>query len=270
MRGTTIRGAEEYGVCLHDGGGFTDCRDNVITGCGERAMLIDAEYVRTIGTGNRFSGNSVWEDGRDGIEVANDNEIVNSGTWLNHGVPYMILDDITIAQEEDAVPTITIAPGTRLELDGTGIYVGDGISPGGLVADGASERITFSCETTQSPWSGSWHGIVFTNSALPGQSLLRNCLIEGGGRDGGNIVCEDSAAPAITGNEISYSSAYGILLRRSLLEPDTLRARNSFHDNALGDIGTEPSGSSQPSHARHQVARGSRVHPRRLAHQEER
>jgi hypothetical protein len=247
---TTITNQGGYGITLSANGSFAAFNDNTITGCAWEALVIDAQYVPTIGTGNRLTGNN---GGNDVIYVNCANEVSASGTWPNCGVPYQVLDDIVIEEQSEGVPVVTLAPGVTLELEGAGIYVGTADGPGGLVADGTNGRITFS-GSPSGPTSGGWYSIIFSNNNGGVQSVLRNCLIEGGGHTMGNIVC-DSLAPIIEGNEISHSATYGLMLFGDSLNSDTLRVHNWFHDNALGDIGMGAFMATRPRYRHTQVPR---------------
>jgi len=232
MENSVINNSEGYGIRCDYGSFFAGFRNNVITGCGDKAMLIDMEFVPTIGDGNSFTGNDIDGSYHDGILLINEQDgIVTSATWPNLGVPYIVLEDVELWNLNGTPPILTLAPGVRLEFSGTRIYVPEGA----LIADGTSGRITF----TTYPDPEFWGGIVLQTTPDAPQSLLRNCLIEHGGGSGGDIVC-DSCAPVIQGNEISHSSQFGILLHHSSLNPDSLLAQNRFHDNDSGDVAVRP------------------------------
>jgi hypothetical protein len=240
MENSVISNAIGYGMDCEDGSYFEGFRDNVITGCDDKPLVFDQEFVPTIGDGNSFTGNDIGGSCHDGILLYSLwDGIVTSATWPNLGVPYIIEEeDIELWDQTGTPPILTLAPGVRLEFDGTSLYVYDGA----LVADGTSGRITFTGSPIDEGFPGVlyWGGIGFhsTPDVTP-QSILRNCLIEYGGMLGGDIIC-DSCAPVIEGNEISGSSQFGILLRHSSLNPDTLLAQNRFHDNDSGDVAVRP------------------------------
>ena len=234
---SVISDGQGYGVWCDDEVALVNFNNNVITGCSYQAMSIGAAVVAGIGSGNSFTGNDLSEDGHDGIVVSDDNlPISSSVTWRDLGVPYIVTDGVTVGQANTQPAVLTIAPGVRLEMAGTGFWV-SGDTPGILVADGTPQQpITFT-SFYPTPHPGDWRGINLLPGPHAQQSVLRNCIIEYAGSYGGDIIC-DSCAPTITGNEISHSSAYGILLEHhSPLNPDTLRAQNQFYDNASGDVG---------------------------------
>jgi hypothetical protein len=235
MENSVISNALDLGIECDYGGHFASFRNNVITGCSDKALLIDQEFIPTIGDGNSFTGNDIDGDYHDGILVVNEADgIVASATWRNLGVPYILVGFVDLWDLYGTHPVLTLAPGVRLEFDGrngSGIYVEDCA----LIADGTDGRVSFTSYSTSEPWGG----IEFVSTPDAPQSILRNCLIEYGGESGGNIVC-DSGRPVIEGNEISHSSQFGILLHGRLLNPDSLRAQNRFHDNDSGDVAVRP------------------------------
>ena len=63
---------------------------------------------------------------------------------------------------------------------------------------------------------------------------------DGGHDDYGDIYIQD-CTPTVTGCDIGYSSAYGIYLDGTTYpDPAALRANNTFHDNASGDVYVPP------------------------------
>jgi hypothetical protein len=232
MENSIISNSQGFGMVCWEGSYFEDFRTNVITGCSNIALIFDQEFVPTIGNGNSFTGNDIEGSYHDGIMLYNGCDgIMTSATWPNLGVPYILEDEVELWDDNGTPPILTLAPGVRLEFDRGNLHVYEGA----LVADGTSGRIAFTAYDNTVPWGG----IVFQTHPDAPQSILRNCLIEYGGREGGDIVC-DSCAPVIEGNEISHSSQFGILLNSRLLNPDSLRAQNRFHDNDSGDVAVRP------------------------------
>jgi len=242
MENSVISGGGWSGIACYDGGHFAGFRNNVITGCAAEAMAIEMEWVPTIGDGNSFTGNAIYQDYHDGIALIAD-DIVSSATWRDLGVPYIAAEEISLDDRTGTPPVLTIAPGVRLEFLEAAIDV----ESGALIADGTGGRITFTRYSNSEPWDG----IYLRSTPDAPQSILRDCLIEYAGFEGGNVMC-DSCAPIIEGNEISHSSQFGILLHHSELNPDSLLAENRFHDNDSGDVGVRPESlvSPQPQKVR--------------------
>jgi len=230
----TVRRSGDYGVRVESNGYFADFSNNTITTSGEYPVGIEADKVRTLGTGNVLTGNT-----KDGILVDGEN-VATTGTWLNHGVPYVIADDVNIA-DATANPVITIAAGTTVKMTPhTEFYVGYS-NPGGLIADGTPiEMITFT-SSVNPPSAGDWDRISFHGNSISSQCKLKNCKVEYAGYDGrGNIYIKD-CTPEVTGDSIGHSSEYGIYLDGSTYpDPTQLQADNTFYDNASGDIRVPP------------------------------
>lgn len=225
----TFRHSGNYGVYLHNDAGFQTFTNNTITSCNQFPLHIHAEYVRTIGTGNSFTGNT-----QNGILVKG-GTVINSGTWLNHGVPYIINGDVSVGSNTNN-PVLTIAPGTTIQLmPDVEFYCGYS-GRGAIKADGTSGRIRF-ISSSPSPGRGDWQSIGFYDNTIDADAKLINCTIEYGAGDGyGNIYIDD-ALPQIQNDSIGHSAAYGIYLTGSEYpSPAELRANNTFYDCVNGDI----------------------------------
>lgn len=232
MNHCTLRDNSGYGVYASAGGHFGQFSDNTITASGLYPVSIQANEVRTLGTGNQLTGNQ-----NDCVSITN-GLVSTTGTWLNHGVPYLVGSDGDVFISDAANgPVVTIAPGTTIRLTpGTFFNVGYP-ARGGLVADGTSGQITFtSSRIPSSP--GDWKALCFHADAIGSRCQLKNCKIAyGGGNNQGNIVVS-MCIPTITGCDIGYSHAYGIyLIGPPYPDPAQLLADNTFHDNASGSIG---------------------------------
>jgi hypothetical protein len=221
-----VRKSGSNGVWVSYSGYFSDFTNNTITGCTKYAVHVGAANVPTLGAGNTLTGNT-----KNGIEVFH-SAVTSSGTWLNHGVPYVVTDNVAI--DQNAV--VTIEPGCTIALDpGIEFYVGYS-SAGGIIADGTAGQITFTSSAT-SPSPGDWARLSFYGNSMNGQSKLINCRFSYGGSDALGNIYIDNCTPTVTGCDIGYSSAYGIYLSGTEFpDPATLRANNTFHDNASGDI----------------------------------
>ncbi len=226
----TVRRNALYGVYCEGGTGyFDDFSNNTITTSGEYSVRMEADKARTLGGGNVLTGNT-----KDGVQVAG-GPVSTTGTWLNHGVPYVISSDVNIG-DDNTSPVITIAPGTTVKLQSnTELYCGY-TGSGGLVADGTSGRITFT-SSVPTPSRGDWYSIGFYGRTIDAVSKLVNCTVEYGGGDSRGNVRIDDAVPTVSGDSLGHSSSYGIYLAGSEYpDPATLRANNTFYDNALGDV----------------------------------
>ncbi len=230
MNNCTIRKSGSYGIRMTGDGFFKTFNSNIITECAKHPIYISPEYIRTIGTGNGFTGNT-----KDGILVGI-GKVTTTGTWPDLAVPYEIEGNVSI-EDNSNTPTITIGPGATLKMqNAVEIQVGYN-APGGLIADGTVSRITFTSAVTPSA-KGDWMCISFFDKSIDANCRLKNCKLEyGGNGDYGNIYIAD-ALPEITGDSIGHSTGYGIYVTGSEYpDTNTLRSSNTFYDNDLGDVG---------------------------------
>jgi hypothetical protein len=221
-----VRKSGYDGVWTTYDGYFSDFSNNTVTGCSQYPVHIGAANVATLGAGNTLTGNS-----KDAIQV-DGSEIKSDGTWLNHGVPYVITDDAYV--DNDA--TLTIAAGTTIALNPqVEFYVGYA-SPGGLIAD----SVTFT-SSVSSPSAGDWRRLSFYGNSINSQCQLKNCKVWYGGFSGYGDIYISDCTPTITSCDIGYSSAYGIYLTGSEYpDPAQLLANNTFHDNVSGAVRVPP------------------------------
>jgi hypothetical protein len=220
-----VRKSGSNGVWVSYAGYFSDFTNNTVTGCTKYAVRIGAVNVPTLGAGNTLTGNT-----KNGIEVFH-SAVTTSGTWLNHGVPYVVTENVVI--DQNAV--VTISAGCTVALDpGIEFYTGYS-SAGGIIADGTAGQITFT-SSVPSPAPGDWARLSFYDNSMNSQCKLINCKFSYGGGEYGNIYISN-VTPTVTGCDIGYSGAWGIYLTGTTYpDPATLRADNTFHDNVSGDI----------------------------------
>jgi hypothetical protein len=185
-------------------------------------------------TGNTYTGN-------------NPNYIALSGgtydanrTFYNDGVPYRVLDNITVALYASHAritvrPGVTIAfePGKKLQLGYPNSYGGD------LWAEGNADSIIIF--KPYNNLAGGWDGIYFTdfNDNWGGTSSLKYCNIEKAANY--NILAEGSGQPYMEHCILTQSTGNGMRLTNS-----TITIRNcSFTYN--GSYGIQLEGSSAPT-----------------------
>jgi hypothetical protein len=223
-----IRNSLNYGVRLHGEGRFSEFQNNTVTTSGRYPVYAPCEAAGTFGPGNTFTGNT-----NDGILVRG-GTITTTTNWRNHGVPYVIEDDIAVGDDANN-PVLTIAPGTTVQLrSGVEFYCGYG-NPGGIIADGTGGQITFT-SAVNPPSPGDFTNIGLYDDVINSQTKFINCKVEFGGGTGGNLLIRN-CTPTVTGCLIRKSASYGIYLTGSEYpDPTTLRANNTFEDNADGDI----------------------------------
>ncbi len=137
-------------------------------------------------------GNSV---GRSGGTVA------ATGTWTQPGIPYTIINDITLAE----AATLTIAPGTTVQfqdtdddltIDGTLLAIGEATAP-----------ITFTTNEAE-PEPGQWGSVTIRNQAT--DSLLRHIIVEYGGQFRDEQFRIQDASPTLEQVTFRQSRAAGL------------------------------------------------------------
>jgi hypothetical protein len=232
----TIRHSSDYGVFSSSSGAhFASFQNNTITDCAKYPIHILPDDIRRLGAGNTLTGNA---SGYDDIEVVS-GTVTTSATWLNQGVPYVAAGNIWVS-DASASPMLTIAPGNTLKFRSYAeLLIGHYSTPGGLIADGTSGRITFT-SAVNPPAPGNWDCISFYEGALSNSKLV-NCNVEFGGHDDyGNIYISD-CVPTITGDSIGNSSAWGIYLSGTTYpNPADLLLNNTFFSNATGSVRVPP------------------------------
>jgi len=195
IEGCSLKVSANAGVVCQ-GGGFLRFSNNVITGCHDFPMVVDAEAAGTIGDGNQLRGN-----GFDFVHLTG-GTVSRSCRWQNVGVPYYVSGTVTIAG--DSLPELTIAPECTLRFaDSARVRVGVG-KPGALIADGTYGQIVFAGMA-----GVHWRGIELWNNTIGHQTLLKNCIIDRAGRDG--VAALLLYAPVkMVGNRIENSGSAGI------------------------------------------------------------
>jgi hypothetical protein len=229
MSNCMVRQSGSVGVKVAGEGSFSEFTGNTLTECEDYPLEMKAEYVRTVGSGNDFSGNT-----RDGILVDGDG-VITTGTWLSHNAPYVLAGDVSVGDDNNN-PVLTIAPGTTVKLQSNvEMYVGYG-QPGGLIIDGTDSQITFT-SSIEPPSPGNWYSIGFYSYSIDQNCKLINTKVEYGGGDYANVRIWD-AIPEVRGDSIGHSAKWGIYLSGSEHpDKDSLLANNTFYDNADGDVG---------------------------------
>jgi hypothetical protein len=225
MDHTTIKNAPKYGIWAGSFTGYVQgFTGNTITACGSYPIYMGASDMSNMTSGNTLTGNGI-----DAIYVSGGG-VTETGTWRNHGVPYVLGGSLDIGA--DGGPVLTIETGTTLKFtSGNYLALGNTV-PAGLIAD----SVTFT-SASSNPQQGDWTGIWFYGVSTDAQCRLTRCTIAYGGDDDyGNIWLED-AKPTITNCSIHDSKGWGVYLSGDEYpDPDTLLAQNTFSNNRLGDV----------------------------------
>jgi hypothetical protein len=215
---SVIRYSKNFGVRASQLG-FASFAGNNVSLCQSYPVSVDPDFVSTVGT-NRLDR---------GLFIAN-GFARNSATWQYLGYPHVIGGDVEIGGP--ANPVLQILPGDTVQFTG-----GNALRIGSVAAGSGALNASGALFTGINQVAGAWKGIEFRELTLNDSSRLVNSTVRYGGGDSlANVVCIGSA-PTITGNEIANSAAWGIYIYNSTLDPDTLRAYNTFTGNASGKVG---------------------------------
>ncbi|MCD4819634.1 MAG: right-handed parallel beta-helix repeat-containing protein [Candidatus Cloacimonetes bacterium] len=131
---------------------------------------------------------------------------INTGTWNDHGVDYVIGGDLTIENGQ----TLTINAGNTLKFDADYKFQVNGT----LIAEGTFENpITFTSNQT-TPTAGDWKYLYFYNADTG--CILDYCDIYYGGSSDGMIYSNNSGNNVQISNcDIRYSGTRGLSLNDS-------------------------------------------------------
>jgi parallel beta-helix repeat protein len=154
------------------------------------------------------------------LENAITGDIVANTTWDED--EYIIDGYISISNA-----TLTIAPGTIVKFtENSCLYVSTG---GGLIADGTTEKITFTGTESEEGW---WNSLVFEANAVNANCQLINCeIMYGGSGASGMIVVYNNAT--IKNCTISHSASDGIYVAE---QKTPVLKDNTITDNAKSPV----------------------------------
>jgi parallel beta-helix repeat protein len=231
FRNCTITNSETYGITTGYEGYFTVCENNTFENNATDPIQIYANWAHTIGAGNTFNSGP-------GILVLGDDIDQDNATWLKHGVPYIVVGNISLESTTGAKLTIQAGTTVKFSEGGEFLVAYNGGTFGTLIAQGTSDnKITFTSaapEGFENP--GDWHGIFFYDGTSS-QTILDYCNISFGGgysTASGNLNIENSVVgvPTISNCYISDSENWGIYL--GAYASPTL-TNNIYERNASGE-----------------------------------
>lgn len=204
MNNCTVSNSGSYGIYTtysSGKGGFVEFNNNTINTTAKNSIVLDAQKLSTIGTGNVFTNTK-------GIAVTGDFRSSTPQTWKNLSVPYIISSEVDIDGD------LTIEPGTTFKFDGGGYIEIGYYDVTTFTANGtAALPITFTSNAT-SPTAGAWKGITIYGNTQT-NSKLSYCKIEYAGFTATNTAAlhiSGDASITFTNNTIRKSLGYGILL----------------------------------------------------------
>ncbi|WP_456410423.1 hypothetical protein [Oceanithermus sp.] len=244
MTDSLVRESAGYGVFMANDAYFGSDNDpdgdfarNTITGNANCPVAIYENKVGHLDASNDFTGND-----EDFVCVGGGYEFVPEQTWQHLTVPYLILDQISVADGA----TLTIAPGTTLIFDQDAGLEAYGQASAIRAEGTASEPITF---TAKQHVKGYWAGLHFNDSNST-NNVLRYVVVEYGGStntflgadDYGNIVVSSAGNASqqqitIEDSTIQYSASWGISVAQ-----ETIFTINgvSYNDNTSGGFRQRP------------------------------
>lgn len=188
----TVDNSGTYGIRVTgtSNGAISDCS---ISNCSGYAIRTMGDAVKNITGTMSIIGNSP-------NEIRVDAQTINDGTWLNHGVPFVMWADMTIADAN----TLTLNPGITMKFNATARLLVNG----GLIADGdAANHFTFTSNAI-TPAPGDWENIYFNAAET---SILNYCDFSYGGLANGQVYSNNSGANVTISNcTFDNSGTYGV------------------------------------------------------------
>lgn len=188
----SIENSGTYGIYVAgtSTGAISDCS---ISNCGDYAIRTAANAVKNITGTMTIAGNSP-----NAIRV--DAQNIYTGTWLNHGVPYVMWGDMTVID----LNTLTLTPGSTLKFNAAArllVY-------GALNADGdAANHFTFTSNAAI-PVAGDWEHVYFSGAET---SILDYCDFSYGGSANGQVFSNNSGTNVTISNcSFENSGTYGV------------------------------------------------------------
>lgn len=222
----TIARSSGAAVWLEGEAAFTEGSNGLVVRDSEVPLLLPAAAVPSLPT----SGLSFTDNEVDAIKVGGSTRVDRSGTWVDAGIPYWVVDDVEVDGTAEAPAVLTISPGVELLFDNDAkILVGKTGAAGLRIAG------TESLPVSMAPWSantpGAWGGIGIYDAAVDAEVVLRHADIgyAGGASLRGNLHVVD-AAPTLEALHLHDSLEWGLYL--SDASPSMLEV--TYADNASG------------------------------------
>ena len=183
------------------------------------ALFIGAALLLS-GCGNEESSDIT---GGNGATIEHSSNITSDETWAKGDI-HIIKGTVTVTNA-----ILTIQPGAIVKFASNARLVID--NAGGLIADGATEAITFTGETAQ---AGYWYYIEFQDDAANQNCKMINCIVEyGGGYNNSAAMIYIENSPTISNCTFRYSSSNGVKIDG---DADPNFSGNTITSNALSPI----------------------------------
>jgi hypothetical protein len=186
-----------YGIEYRNNAADPQIIDCSISNCDNYPIYTYADRVKDIAGNMNFSGNtpnSIYFRSQD----------VNTGSWQNFGIPYVIGGNFTVSDGQ----TLTINAGNVLKFNGANTITVEGT----LVANGTpGQHIIFTSNQT-TPASGDWNRIYF-NGADAGCMLNYCDILYAGSATSALDINASGANLAVMNTTIENSAGYGVYIR---------------------------------------------------------
>ncbi|WNG37260.1 hypothetical protein F0U61_28990 [Archangium violaceum] len=193
------------GVVAEDDGAFGpgSARVSVKDG-GDFPFSFQPNYIHTLPQGGVLEGNTV-----NAVEVT-DGKVVESQTWPDLGVPYVVAFYVDV--EGSRSPVLTLPAGLTVRMTADSAFRIGKEQPGGLIAVGTEQKPIIFTAHSDGANSGFWDGLLFYSQALM-TSQLSHARVEyaGNANSGGSIVFEKDMGPIVTNTRLSHSGRCGFL-----------------------------------------------------------
>ena len=191
IAGCILQGSRDWdAVGLDAHGGTVTLRDTTITGNAGAAIALWAGAAL-----EGLTGLTVKENPGGNVVRYRSTEIPTSQTWKSFGLPYVLMDGWVHVRGAGS-PVLTIEPGVEVRLaGGHGLSIGDGSTPGGLVAVGTAEQPIRFTSHAASVTTGHWGRVGFSAATVAG-SRIENAVVEGGGYHWDGAVVVYGGTPA--------------------------------------------------------------------------
>jgi hypothetical protein len=202
MNDVTVRHSGAHGLYLLDQSSFGAGSANLhVRNTAQHVIAIHPNRVVTIPTGGSFANNVINAVGVYGGYV------LQSQSWPNLGIPYVIQGDVTVDGSGTAV--LTISAGTHLRFS-TATRMNIGWNDGGaLIAQGTPEAPILFTADAATPAAGHWYGLNFTAAAST--SSVSHAIVEYGGRSSSaNLAFATDLGAMLTNTIIRHSSHCGV------------------------------------------------------------
>jgi hypothetical protein len=198
----TISMSGSYGIWTNYSnslGGFSTFNNNNINTTVKYGMVINAQKLGAVGTGNSFTNCF-------GILIYGDFKSTSAQTWKNLNIPYVIESEV------DIDGNLTIEPGSQFMFGVTGWLALGYYAATTFIADGTSALPIKFTSNASSPVAGSWRGVSFYGYTQT-NSKMNYCIIDYAGSNAnyGALHMLDDASIIFTNNTIRNSSSYGIV-----------------------------------------------------------